>query len=100
MSVLNSWLFLIGCMFATYGVVKFFEHMHFCYKNFHKKVIKRKDELLERRCNYLFNNIEDYYYTMAINNPCALAYELANFQLNNLIKQKKVNVMYTKVRAK
>ena len=100
MSILNSWLLLIGCFFATYGFVKFIEYVEVHYKEFHKKVVKRKDELFERRCNYLFDNIEDYYYTMDVNSPSALAYEIANVQLNNLIKKNKVNAMYTKVRAR
>lgn len=84
---------LVACVF-TLGYFYFCRCLEVWQIKRHKR-----NELYKVRVKKIRKSIKDYYYTLAITRPYALATELAKSEVKNMIKKNTVFENYTKLKC-
>lgn len=98
MNSLDSFFLLIlaGCLAYVFTIIfGYFERCRLYYGL--KKM--NKNQIMKKKCQKIYSEFKDHYYTVAVNNPYALAQEIARAHLQNIKRNGLVNEIYSKMKA-
>lgn len=91
MVILENFALLVLISASAYIFTCIFQ---FINRKIEKFNLKRNNDFYKFKCKKIYNNIYNYYYTLAVINPERLCKELASINLMRIKKEKKINKMY------
>lgn len=109
MNQVDSYMLLLTALTAAYLFAQFLNYIYRCNVNFKRKQLlkvqkllkaQQFDELFIRKCQILFEDAMNYYYTLAINSPEVIANELAEHHISSLKESNRIVELYSKLKKR
>ena len=82
---------LAGCAGLAWLIMKIYDFTDKLLNPIRKN---KQNDIFKYKCKKLHDKAFFYYYNLMINNPEELAYDLASKDLNRVIKEKRVSILY------